>query len=144
MVNLFTSDLDDHFDVRSELLPVTANWMEIGIALRLNPDHLRAIEAECRGDPTACLNSVVAKWLKGDYNVERFGRATWRQLVEALGHPAGGANKALARTIAEKHKAGGMLMAMPPALSPGPSPPSPPGLHGTHCVCMPNILGDSQ
>ena len=119
MVNLFTSDLDDHFDVRSELLPVTANWMEIGIALRLNPDRLRAIEAECRGDPTACLTSVVAKWLKGDYNVERFGRATWRQLVEALGHPAGGANKALAQTIAKKH---GMLVAMPPALSLCPSP----------------------
>lgn len=84
MVNLFTSDLDDHFDVRSELLPVTANWMEIGIALRLNPDRLRAIEAECRGDPTACLNSVVAKWLKGDYNVERFGRGTWRQLVVGM------------------------------------------------------------
>ena len=101
------------FDVLSELLPVTANWKGIGIALRLNLDHLMVIEADYRSDPTACLTSMITSWLKGKYNVERFGRPTWRQLVEALGHPAGGANKAFARTIAENHKAGGMLVAMP-------------------------------
>ena len=92
----------------NELLPVTAEWKGIGTALRLNPDLLMVIEAKCRGNPTACLTSVITNWLKGSHNVKRFGRPTWRQLVEAVGHPAGGANKGLARKIAEKHKAGGM------------------------------------
>ena len=105
---MFTSDLDDHFDVLSELLPLTAKWKNIATSLRLNPNLLRGIEAECRGNPTACLTSVITKWLMGSYNMERFGRPTWLQLVEAVGHPAGGANKVLAWRIAEKHKAGGM------------------------------------
>ena len=104
----------------SELLPVTAHWKGIGIALRLNPDLLRAIEADCRDDPTACLTSVITMWLKGKHNVERFGLPTWRQLVEAVGHRAGGANKALAERIAKNHKAGGMLVAMLLCLVPRP------------------------
>ena len=105
---MFTSDIDDHFDVLSELLPLTTKWMGIGLALRLKVDLLRGIEAECRGDPTACLTSVITNWLMGNYNVGRFGEPTWRQLVEAVGHPAGGANEMLAMSIAKKHKAGGM------------------------------------
>ena len=43
-----------------------------------------------------------------NYNVERFGEPTWQRLVEAVGHPAGGANMALARDIARRHRAVGM------------------------------------
>ena len=92
----------------SELLPLTAKWKGIGLALRLEVNLLWGIEADCSGDPTACLTLVITKWLMGNYNVGRFGEPTWRQLVEAVGHPAGGANEMLAMRIAEKHKAGGM------------------------------------
>ena len=43
-----------------------------------------------------------------DYSVESFGEPTWQQLVEAVDHPAGGANMTLSREIARRHKAGGM------------------------------------
>ena len=43
-----------------------------------------------------------------NYDVHKFGEPTWQQLVEAVGHPAGGANMAHARKIARRHKAGGM------------------------------------
>ena len=52
---------------------------------------------------------MVTKWLKRNYNVKRFGEPTWQKLVEAVGHPAGGANMATARDIAKRHKAGGVL-----------------------------------
>ena len=104
---LFTSDLDDLFDVQCELNPVSAKWKSIGIALRLSPNTLDRIQDEKRGEPSACLTSVVTEWLKKNYNVNRFGEPTWQRLVEAVGHPAGGADMALARKIARKHKAGG-------------------------------------
>ena len=47
---------------------------------------------------------MVTEWLKRNYNVKKFGEPTWQWLVEAVGDPAGGANTALAREIATKHK----------------------------------------
>ena len=100
---------DDLFDVKSELTPVSANWKDIGIALRLGPDTLDRIQAGNSSDPIACLTSMVTEWLKRNYNVKRFGKPTWQRVVEVVGHPAGGANMALASEIARRHKAGGKL-----------------------------------
>ena len=103
------SDLDDDiFDVQSELIPVSAKWMSIGIALRLKPNTLDHIHTKNSGYPTACLISMVTEWLKRNYNVERFGEPTWQWLVKAVGDPAGGANMAIARDIARRHKTEGM------------------------------------
>ena len=104
--SLSTSDLNDHlFDVQSELIPVAANWRSIGIALRLKFDLLETIKSQCSGDPRACLSNMVTEWLKRNYDVKKFGEPTWQRLVEAVDHPAGGANTALAREIAGRHKA---------------------------------------
>ena len=100
---------DDLFDVKSELTPVSANWKDIGIALRLSPNTLDGIQAGSSGDPVACLTSMATEWLRRNYNVTKFGEPTWQKLVEVVGHPAGAANKALARDIARRHKAGGKL-----------------------------------
>jgi len=106
----FASDLDDDlFDVQSELIPVTAKWRSIGTALRLKSGVLESIQGASGSDPPACLAAVVTEWLRRSYNVKRFGEPTWQRLVEAVAHPAGGANTAVARDIARKHKSGGKL-----------------------------------
>ena len=93
----------------SELTPVSANWKNIGIALRLNPNTLDSIQADNNNDSNACLTSVVTEWLKRNYKVEKFGEPSWQWLVKAVGDPGGGANMALARDIARRHKAAGMF-----------------------------------
>ena len=103
---------DDLFDVKSELTPVSANWKDIGIALRLSPDTLDRIQAGSSGDPITCLTSMVTEWLKRNYNVKKFGQPTWQRVVEVVGHPAGGANMAVASEIARRHKAGGKLVSV--------------------------------
>ena len=102
------SDIDDLFDVRQELLPLSAQWLSIGIALRLNISTLNHIEARNIGDPSACLNSMVMEWLKWNYNIKRYGEPTWQRLVNAVANPTGGANRALAMEIARRHKTRGM------------------------------------
>ena len=105
----FTTDQnDDLFDVQSELVLVTAKWRSIGTALRLKSGVLDSIQAVSGSNPPACLASMVTEWLRRNYNVKRFGEPTWQRLVEAVSHPAGGGNMALARDIARRHKAGGM------------------------------------
>lgn len=63
-------------------------------------------------DSAARLRSVITVWLKRNYNVEKFGEPTWQQLVDAVRDPAGGANMALAREIAKRHKAQGTLSSL--------------------------------
>ena len=105
----YSPDLDDHlFDVEKELIEAAANWRSIGNALRLRPDFLQNIETRCSNDPCVCLSQMLMEWLKKNYNVKKFGEPTWQQLVEAVGHPAGGANMGLAKKIAKRHRTEGI------------------------------------
>ena len=90
-------------------MSVAANWRSIGLALRLKHKTLDGIQAGNSSDPTVCLAAMVRELLTRNYNVKRFGEPTWQQLVAAVGHPAGGANMALAREIARRHKAEGTI-----------------------------------
>ena len=98
---------DDFFSVQSELSPVATKWKSIGAALRLKSDVLENIAAS-NGDPHACMSEMVIEWLKKNYDVRKYGEPTWQRLVEVVVHPSGGANSALARNMARKHKARGM------------------------------------
>ena len=101
-------DLDDLFDVQSELNPTASNWKSLGLALRLKPDVLDTIQAGNTGNPTACLLATLKEWLNRNYNMKRFGEPTWQHLVKAVSHPAGGGNVSLATKIAQNHKAKSM------------------------------------
>ena len=101
------SDIDDLFDIRQELNQASAVWRSIGFALRLKPNILDGIDAQYSSDPAAYLTYTLIEWLKRNYNVKKFGEPTWQMLVKAVGDPAGGANMALARNLARKHKAKG-------------------------------------
>ena len=96
------------FDVKSELLPVATRWKHIGLALRLDPAQLDTIEMENR-KADDCLTKVVHLWLKKEYNRERFGEPSWTLVARAVGHPAGGNDRALAEKIAEKYGGSGLV-----------------------------------
>ena len=105
VVALLTSGLCDLPDVQKELISVSAKWMSIGIALRLDPNFLDGIQTKNSGDPSTCLSSMLKEWLKENYTVKDFRRPTWKWLVDAVGNPEGGNHTALAREIARRHKA---------------------------------------
>ena len=98
----FIADIDDLFEVQCELLDVAHRWKALGKALRLRPNLLNRIEADCP-DVNSRLVKVLTEWLQQAYNTDRFGLPSWKLLVSAVAHPAGGNNHALARRIAEKH-----------------------------------------
>ena len=83
------ADINDLFDVYTELLNVAHNWRGMGRALRLHPDLLNRIGAD-HSDVTSCLEGVLTEWLKREYDTTRFGLPSWELLVTAVAHPAGG------------------------------------------------------
>ena len=78
-------------------------WRKIGLALRLDPDLLNRIRGN-HTDVEDCLEDVLTNWLKKAYDVTRFGAPSWKLLVEAVAHRAGGNDRALAERIAGKYK----------------------------------------
>ena len=95
------------FDIKSELIAMAIRWKHIGLALRLDPAQLDLIEMENR-KADDCLTKVLHLWLMRAYNSERFGEPSWTLLARAVGHPAGGNNRALAERIAEKYRGSGL------------------------------------
>ena len=79
------------------------NWRGVGLALRLHPDLLNTVEADCRGSGVErCLEKTLSEWLQKAYDTTRFGPPSWRLLVAAVADPAGGNNHALAEEITRK------------------------------------------
>ena len=99
---MYFTDSTDFFDVKQELLGVASNWRGVGEALRLEAGVLDIIESDGK-DSKSCLAKVLTEWLNQNYNTSCFGRPSWKLLVAAVAHPAGGNNRALAKKIAQKY-----------------------------------------
>ncbi|CAI8022085.1 hypothetical protein GBAR_LOCUS12998 [Geodia barretti] len=96
--------IKDLFTVCSELVGVAHKWKKVGLALRLDPDLLDRIEAE-KNDVEDNLSDTLKEWLKKSYDTESFGDPSWKLLVDAVAHPVGGKDRALAMEIAAKYNA---------------------------------------
>ena len=103
---LYFTGEDDFRDVCRELVTIRASYYQLGVELGLPPGELEVIRKEYpQVDPA--FNEVILRWLRQRYNIARFGRPTWKRLVEAVNSPIGANNPALALEIAANHS--GML-----------------------------------
>ena len=98
------SDEDDFRDICRELVSIKANSYQLGVELGLPAGELDAIRKGYAVDQA--FSEVILRWLRQQYNVVRFGRPTWKRLVEAVESPIGGNNPALAVEIATNHAPG--------------------------------------
>ena len=96
------ADIDDLFDVQCELTDVISRWRNLGSALRLRPGVLNVIDKDER-DSESRFTKVLTEWLQQNYNTDRFGKPSWKMLLDAVAHPVGGNNPALAIKIATKY-----------------------------------------
>ena len=95
--------MDDLFNVYAELIEVAHKWKRIGLALRLSWNLLEKIHCENHGDMENCLRDVLTQWLRKVYKTSVLGDPSWKLLVEAVAHRAGGNDCALADKIAKKY-----------------------------------------
>ena len=84
------------------LEPVTVRWKRVGLALRLDPAQLDAVEEKNR-KLDDCLTEMLNLWLSKQYDTEQFGEPSWSLLAGAVAHPAGGNNTALGTEIIKVH-----------------------------------------
>ena len=87
----------------SELLPVAHKWRNIGLALKLDPNLLERIGTRNHRDVISYMSDTLTEWLQKAYDTTRFGDPSWKLLTEAVAHPVGGNNPALAKEISLKY-----------------------------------------
>lgn len=92
-------------DILIDTHSVSAVWKNVFIILRVNPHELDAIERVHWRYPSKALEEATNTWLAKAYDVGKYGPPSWKKLVEAISHEAGGDNPRLAREIAKKHPA---------------------------------------
>ena len=71
--------------------------------LGLDDSTLSDIEKNHPRNVERCLLESIKHWLQCDYDIEKHKLPSWRRLVAAVDHSAGGQNHALAMKIAENH-----------------------------------------
>ena len=94
---------DDVYDVNDEVCSMAGSWRKLAAGLKIRRCLLPVISSKCSNDPDECLLAILEEWLKESYDVKKYGHPSWRSLVKAIYSSSGGANAALAQTIAEKH-----------------------------------------
>ena len=69
----------------SQLKDVSHRWYLIGLELHLTQPQLSALEEDHRGKgQDRHLIGVLQKWLQQCYKTDKFGKPSWRVLVQAL------------------------------------------------------------
>ena len=104
MVHLLYADEDDLFSVFSYLSSLYSRWYNLCLALGVSPTLLESIKKDHSSDTETCLHEGLLYWLWRSYSINKHGFPTWRKLVEAVDHPFGGGDPALALKIAKEHK----------------------------------------
>ncbi len=82
-------------DVLTELLEVSADWYNIGLALNMSSGTLDAMEGPYKR-PRDCLRDMLKEWLSTSLD------PSWEGLIAALRHPVVG-KETLARQLEAKH-----------------------------------------
>ena len=84
-------------DIKCELGDF-AHVNQLGLNLRISPQCLEVIERDYRWTSEQ-LGAVLLQWLKGNYDQDKYGVASWSVLVHAL-EPI---DHALALAIKKRH-----------------------------------------
>ena len=61
---------------------LTAQWFNLGLALRVSYSELKQIESNFQRDSLRCLTEMVEMWLKNS------SHPSWRKLTSALRSPS--------------------------------------------------------
>ena len=74
------SDIDDIGKLASDLMPVSSDWFELGMALGISTAKLKEIEATNK-KPSRCMIEILETWIK------KGGHRTRHQIIEGLRDP---------------------------------------------------------
>ena len=81
---------------------LAGQWEEFAQELGIKEGKIKTIRADHVGNALMALNDAVSDWFMENHEIQRFGKPSWKTLVNAV-KPL---DRSLAHEIAEKHPKG--------------------------------------
>ena len=75
------------------------NWNQLSVDLGL-PYEVISNSVRVAGDNYQCWSEAVKQWIEQNYNTEKYGKPSWRNLLKAVAK----VNKAHFKKLAAKHQ----------------------------------------
>lgn len=97
-------DLDDLGGVFESVETLSSQWILLTTKLGVKMSSLELIEQNYPRDAKMCLCKALGEWLKLNYKYQRYGRPSWKRLVEAVKN----LDSKLFEDLAKKHVASDM------------------------------------
>ena len=91
---------DDTADILKELDGLESEYYTLAIHLHLSPGKVKTIQKDNPHSSQDALGQGIAEWLKMNYEHSKFGKPSWRMLVEAVST----VDLEQAKTIASNHR----------------------------------------
>ena len=91
---------DDTAGILRELSDLESEYYTIAIHLHLPPGKVKTIQKDNPHSSLDALGQVITEWLKRNYEYSKFGRPSWKMLVDAVSM----VDVERAKTIAINHK----------------------------------------
>ena len=63
---------------------LSAKWEVLSAHLGLPASTVDTIKHDNSGDASACWIKAILEWIKQNYNVDRYGKPSWRTLLRAV------------------------------------------------------------
>ena len=78
------TDIDDLGEVMEEVNSLSSEWKKLSTKLHLRDDVLKKIECNNPRNVDNCLHDTLRVWLRWNFDIERYGKPSWRSLAEAV------------------------------------------------------------
>lgn len=100
----YTTEIDVHAAVYKEISSLSGRWRQLFATIGLENSLLDLIEKKHPNEVELCLLESIKHWLQCDFDIEEHELPSWRSLVAAIDHSAGGQNHVLAKKLAQDHE----------------------------------------
>ena len=102
----FCAGEDDWTIVIDVCRSLSPKWEQVGGYLGLTISTIDQVRWNHHRDESRCLNEVLKHWIRQDYNTEKFGHPSWRNLLKAIGK----IDKLFFKHLAAQHQIRGTLI----------------------------------
>ena len=97
---------DDWNVVFAECSSLASKWQQLSAFLGLKPSIIDRIKSDFPNDSLGCWSEALKEWIKMNYDTEKFGKPSWKTLLNAIAK----IDKLLFNRLATEHQRTGIIV----------------------------------